>query len=534
MSVQLVGEAFLELMLLALAHGTALVLLTWLASATLLRRCRAAVHAALWTVVLVKFLLPPVLPGDFGLSPLLSSLLPPTADAVIARPVASHPISPNGGRLNEAARPYLVAPHPAAPQGRQPRTDFRQQLPTALLIAYVILVSLFGARALLHSRRMRRRVRRLPAADARLADEVAAAAAKLGLARPPRVLTDAAAAGPFVVGAWSPALVMPASLPARFGAPAREALLIHELAHIRRGDTLVRCLRNAARLFFFFWPPVWWLCRRVERFSEMACDELAVRLSTVSPRAYAETLLDVAKAARRGGMMADEQIALASRDEGLMAARFEMILGGAYGKTPRLPALASAALMAWGLFAVAGRASAPPADGASVPGLAAKVFGAAAAAGHAPLGQVPVSNPAAADAPLEAGRRRSDAAPPMLAPARQPDDAKRRPAAQSPPKEVASFRQRRGRDEVRPGHQAETHKAEPRGVDLDGDGAISDFEAGYSAGLRYRNRWAGPDASAHGRSNLPSSRTDIDAESLRRREIELREMRRVRPANDTP
>src|ERR671914_671727 len=103
MSVQLIGEAFLDLMLLALAHGTALVLLTWLASATLLRRCRPSVHAALWTVVLVKFLLPPVLPGDFGLSPLLSSLLP-TADAVIAQPTKSHPLSQNNVALNEDGR----------------------------------------------------------------------------------------------------------------------------------------------------------------------------------------------------------------------------------------------------------------------------------------------------------------------------------------------------------------------------------------------------------------------------------------------
>ena len=395
-------------------------------------------------------------------------------------------------------------------------------------------MSLFGARALLRSRRMRRRISRLPAADARLADEVAAAAVKLGLARPPRVLTDAAAAGPFVVGAWRPTLVMPASLPERFGAPAREALLIHELAHIRRGDTLVRWLRNAARLLFFFWPPVWWLCRRVERFSEMACDELAVRLSSVSPRAYAETLLDVAKAARRGGVMTSQQIALASRDEGLMAARFEMILREDYGRPPRLPALASAALMAWGLFAVAGRASAPPADGATATKPAARAFNEAVVAGHAPRGRTLVSNPAAADAAQEAWRRGRDATRRRLVPARRPEDSDHRFVAHSPSGEVTGSRQSQGRDEVRPSHQPATRKAEPREVDLDGDGTISDFEAGYSAGLRYRPSKAGRDASARGPSDPPRTRLSLDAESRRRIEIELRETRRARPADDTP
>ncbi|HEY9283893.1 MAG TPA: hypothetical protein VIP46_10605, partial [Pyrinomonadaceae bacterium] len=166
MGVQSVGEAFLNLMLLALAHGTALVLLTWLASATLLRRCRPSVHAALWTVVLVKFLLPPVLPGDFGLSPLLSSLLPTAATPLLARP--THPPTQDDGRdLIEDA-------HPGPARERQTWAGRRRQLPLALLVAYSTLVALFGARALLDSYRMGRRLRRLPASDARLAGEVAA------------------------------------------------------------------------------------------------------------------------------------------------------------------------------------------------------------------------------------------------------------------------------------------------------------------------------------------------------------------------
>lgn len=542
MSVQPFGEAFLDLMLLALAHGTALVLLTWLASATLLRRCRPSVHAALWTVVLVKFLLPPVLPGDVGLSPLLSSLLPPSADSVIARPEASRLIAQNeGANLSDDGNSIDDARlHPGPARGRRTQARLPRPLPAALLIAYTTLVSLFGARALLRAHRMRRRVRRLPAAGARLAGEVAAAAAKLGLARPPRVLTDAAATSPCVVGAWSPALVMPASLPARFDAAAREALIIHELAHIRRGDTLVRWLRNAARLIFFFWPPVWWLCRRVERFSEMACDEWAVRLSSVSPRAYAEALLDVAKAARRGGGMSARQIALASRDEGLMAARFEMILSGDYGGRPRLTALASAALMAWGLFAVAGDASAPPPVRANATESAAEVFDEAADAGRAPRGQALVSNPSASTT-RRTGPQRGDEPRRRPVPARRPDVPDQRAAAQPPSEDVARSEQTQGRDEVtqgrgkaRPRLQSETHKVEPRAVDLDGDGTISDFEAGYSAGLSYRNRMAARGGAPSGLPDPAGARPRGDATALRRRETELRERLRARPGDDTP
>src|SRR5712671_1548874 len=53
---------------LTLIHGTVLALITWLLSATILRRSRPAFQAALWTIVLLKFLLPPVLPGEIALS----------------------------------------------------------------------------------------------------------------------------------------------------------------------------------------------------------------------------------------------------------------------------------------------------------------------------------------------------------------------------------------------------------------------------------------------------------------------------------
>src|SRR5882724_9923892 len=53
---------------LTLLHGTVLALITWLLSVTLLRRARPAVKAALWTIVLIKFLIPPILPGEMTLS----------------------------------------------------------------------------------------------------------------------------------------------------------------------------------------------------------------------------------------------------------------------------------------------------------------------------------------------------------------------------------------------------------------------------------------------------------------------------------
>src|SRR5687768_1785663 len=88
MRLEILTDAFLTWLVLNVLHGTALFGLTWLVCATLLRRSRPSIQAAVWTVVLIKFLLPPVLPGNFGISGLLSSVTPQTGSTQSApRPV---------------------------------------------------------------------------------------------------------------------------------------------------------------------------------------------------------------------------------------------------------------------------------------------------------------------------------------------------------------------------------------------------------------------------------------------------------------
>ncbi|HEY9285832.1 MAG TPA: hypothetical protein VIP46_20445, partial [Pyrinomonadaceae bacterium] len=129
------------------------------------------------------------------------------------------------------------------------------------------------------------------------------------------------------------------------------------------------------------------------------------------------------------------------------------------------------------------------------------------------------------------------------APARPPEDAAHRPDAQASPEEATPLRQSQASDESRADARPATHTArqpatrevETREVDLDGDGAISDFEAGYSAALRYGSREAERRGSAPGLSHASGARPAIDEESLRRRAIELRtKARQGRPADDTP
>lgn len=84
---------------------------------------------------------------------------------------------------------------------------------------------------------------------------------------------------PMVAGWLRPVIVVPAS--AFFGlAPEQlEAVLGHELAHVRRGDFLVNLFQVAMETVFFYHPAVWWLSHRVRIEREHCCDDLAIEVA---------------------------------------------------------------------------------------------------------------------------------------------------------------------------------------------------------------------------------------------------------------
>ena len=80
-----------------------------------------------------------------------------------------------------------------------------------------------------------------------------------------------------VAGWWRPVVLVPAGLLAGLPPKQVEALLLHELAHIRRHDVLVGRLQAVVEGLFFFHPATWWISRQVRQAREACCDDLAVQ-----------------------------------------------------------------------------------------------------------------------------------------------------------------------------------------------------------------------------------------------------------------
>ncbi|MYM38899.1 M56 family metallopeptidase [Duganella qianjiadongensis] len=81
---------------------------------------------------------------------------------------------------------------------------------------------------------------------------------------------------PITAGCWRPIILVPASLISGMPPDLLEALLAHELAHIRRHDYLVNLLQSAIEILLFYHPSVWALSRRIRIEREQIADDLAV------------------------------------------------------------------------------------------------------------------------------------------------------------------------------------------------------------------------------------------------------------------
>jgi beta-lactamase regulating signal transducer with metallopeptidase domain len=104
-------------------------------------------------------------------------------------------------------------------------------------------------------------------------------AQRIGVSRPVRLLLSDSAETPAVVGWLRPAILTPVAAFAGFPAGYLEALLAHELAHIRRHDFLVNILQRIAEALLFYHPALWWVSKQIRIERELCCDDLAVAAS---------------------------------------------------------------------------------------------------------------------------------------------------------------------------------------------------------------------------------------------------------------
>lgn len=264
------------------------------------------------------------------------------ASATIARVEASAPSGPPSDETAVSVSPPIS---PALPRS-SPSNASRWSLFTTRLhriVPYlacawglgVVFVSLWHTGGWIAVQRLRRLgVESVDAATAQLARAVAT---RLEIHRVVRVVQSLRIETPLVVGWLRPMILLPAAVLAGLTAGQLEAILAHELAHIRRHDYLLNLVQVAIETLLFYHPAVWWISRRIRLEREQCCDDIAVAICGDRCR-YVESLAALEEV-RMNGVMA-----LAARGAGgsEMVMRVRRILG-ARPKRSRRPTIKNTA-----------------------------------------------------------------------------------------------------------------------------------------------------------------------------------------------
>lgn len=174
-----------------------------------------------------------------------------------------------------------------------------------------------------------------PLNDERMVALVADARRAVGLVRQIRVAVTDKLTSPAVVGVIVPTLILPLSLFTALTPEQIRFILLHELAHIRRGDYFANLFQLLAEALLFFNPAVWWISHQIRREREACCDALAIELSG-APADYARTLVRVAENILQPATNAALAFGDGQREPSSLADRVQRLLVPGYRPALRL------------------------------------------------------------------------------------------------------------------------------------------------------------------------------------------------------
>jgi len=248
-------------------QSTALAFVAWLL-AFALRKNQARARYWIWLSASLKFLLPFSILADVGRR--IGSMIA----APVTRPVFSSAMQ----QIVQITQPF-------------PQTTSTVMVTPAIVTHYgnplpLILLAIWMAGSLAIAISWSRRWRQIYAA--------ARKASRLNHAAEVPVLSSPSLLEPGVFGIVRPVLLLPEGITDRLSGSQLNAIIAHEMCHIRRRDNLTFAMHMLVETLFWFHPLVWWIRARLIEEREQACDE-AVLQSGSEAEVYAEGILNVCK-----------------------------------------------------------------------------------------------------------------------------------------------------------------------------------------------------------------------------------------------
>jgi len=298
-------------------QSSVLIVLLLIIDFLIRKRVRATFRYWIWMLVFIKLVLPPTLSSPTGIGNWFGDYF--SADSIVAElpanPIRNEPVAAT--ELREFTEPVVVpqnrpAPafsQPLAPAASNPATTIATGAISAapelnpltwqgicfllwfvgvLVITVLLIQRIFFVKGLIAQSK--------PAKN-RLADILDNCREQVGIRRNIRLRLSHNVTSPAVCGLFHPVILIPKTLLEQLSHEKLRAVLIHELAHIKRGDLWINCVQTFLQIAYFYNPFVWLANLIVRRIREQAVDEMVLVALGAAAKSYSNTLIDIAEMA---------------------------------------------------------------------------------------------------------------------------------------------------------------------------------------------------------------------------------------------
>ena len=351
------GYTFVEFAASMLIQASVLIVLLFLADLALRRRVRAVFRYWMWLLVLVKLVLPTSLSGPFSIGYWFGDKLE-YADVGrdIYEPQAAGPMMPALPYIDSSNVPPAIYPPPTYPAPGEVDVSAAQPIappgvPPAQIewqgIVFLVWLAVVMAMALLLAQRaifVHGLVAQAREASRPMYDALEECRSNMKVRAKVGLKVSPNAASPAVCGLLRPVILVPQNLASALDTADLRIILLHELAHVKRGDLWVNLAQTLLQIVYFYNPLLWLANAVIRRAREQAVDEAVLVAMGEKARRYPQTLVSVAKLAFKRPALSLRLIGVVE-SESALTARIKRILSRPIPKSAKLGILGLAVIV---------------------------------------------------------------------------------------------------------------------------------------------------------------------------------------------
>jgi len=317
------GSVFVEFSWAMLLQSGLLIAAVLVIDLLVKKKVRAVFRYCIWMLVLVKLVLPPSLASPVSVGYFVGDTLPTISEVKPAlpeqtaqeqnavkkeielqtRPSLSQQLDASGNEMRSAEWPRLfeeVEVEPIASSGTQevqPAAAVSLSWEGAVFTGWLLAVGVMCLLVLQRVYFVLSLIRQAKGGNDLMMENLEYCRKRLNLKTKVRLKVSPNATSPAVCGLFRPVILVPQNLTPNLGTSQLRTVLLHELAHIKRGDLWVNLVQTLLQIVYFYNPLLWLANAMIRRVREQAVDETVQAAMGEKAREYPDTLLNVARLA---------------------------------------------------------------------------------------------------------------------------------------------------------------------------------------------------------------------------------------------